>query len=67
MKHPNAFYVGDELLHGSGPLATKVTVAAFVKPAGGRQLVRVRFPDGSCRNVGFDTLRRQNLSSTLAA
>lgn len=52
MKHPNAFYIGDTLLADNH----LVTVLAFVKP-GHRQLVKVRFPDGSERTRGFDTLR----------
>lgn len=53
VKHPNAFYIGDTLLADDSHW---VTVRAFVKPAGGRQLVRVEYPDGSCRNRAFESL-----------
>lgn len=53
VKHPNAFYIGDRLLADDNHW---VTVRAFVKPAGGRQLVRVEYPDGSCRNRAFESL-----------
>ena len=53
MKHPNAFYIGDRLLADNH----LVTVLAFVKP-GHRQLVKVRFPDGSERTKGFEYLAR---------
>lgn len=52
MRHPNALYIGDQVRADDHDC----TVAAFVKPAGGRQLIRVRFPDGSYRNRSFDSL-----------
>lgn len=55
MKHPSAFYLGDQALLGPDP-KSEVRICGFVRPASGRQLVAFTYPDGRRGRCGFAAL-----------